>query len=75
MLLTAGHNDWRICFVTTITLHTFSYRAVLKNNDLRSRQELTAHLTNQWPSPGALDADAVALDTLLYRKHCGQWDE
>ncbi|XP_038653910.1 RUN domain-containing protein 3B isoform X4 [Scyliorhinus canicula] len=49
--------------------------AVLKNNDLRSRQELTAHLTNQWPSPGALDADAVALDTLLYRKQCGQWDE
>ncbi|XP_067869205.1 RUN domain-containing protein 3B isoform X3 [Heterodontus francisci] len=49
--------------------------AVLKNNDLRSRQELTVHLTNQWPSPGALDADAVALDTLLYRKQCGQWDE
>ncbi|XP_026640436.1 RUN domain-containing protein 3B isoform X2 [Microtus ochrogaster] len=42
---------------------------VLKNNDLRSRQELTAHLTNQWPSPGALDVNAVALDTLLYRKH------
>ncbi|XP_007896343.2 RUN domain-containing protein 3B isoform X1 [Callorhinchus milii] len=49
--------------------------AVLKNNDLRSRQELTAHLTNQWPSPGALDADAVALDTLLYRKRYGHWDE
>ncbi|CAG11902.1 unnamed protein product, partial [Tetraodon nigroviridis] len=47
---------------------------VLKNNDLRSRQELTAHLTNQWPSPVALDANAVALDTLLYRKNTeGQW--
>ncbi|XP_063099398.1 RUN domain-containing protein 3B isoform X2 [Cavia porcellus] len=46
---------------------------VLKNNDLRSRQELTAHLTNQWPSPGALDASAVALDTLLFRKHNKQW--
>ncbi|KAA8591605.1 hypothetical protein FQN60_016979, partial [Etheostoma spectabile] len=48
---------------------------VLKNNDLRSRQELTAHLTNQWPSPVALDANAVALDTLLYRKSMGQWEE
>ncbi|KAM9353041.1 RUN domain-containing protein 3B isoform 3-T3 [Symphorus nematophorus] len=48
---------------------------VLKNNDLRSRQELTAHLTNQWPSPVALDANAVALDTLLYRKSTGQWEE
>ncbi|XP_009464920.1 PREDICTED: RUN domain-containing protein 3B [Nipponia nippon] len=48
---------------------------VLKNNDLRSRQELTIHLTNQWPSPGALDVNAVALDTLLYRKHNQQWDE
>ncbi|XP_042744313.1 RUN domain-containing protein 3B isoform X2 [Tympanuchus pallidicinctus] len=48
---------------------------VLKNNDLRSRQELTTHLTNQWPSPGALDVNAVALDTLLYRKHNQQWDE
>ncbi|XP_038132522.1 RUN domain-containing protein 3B isoform X1 [Cyprinodon tularosa] len=48
---------------------------VLKNNDLRSRQELTAHLTNQWPSPDALDANAVALDTLLYRKSTGQWEE
>ncbi|XP_029694131.1 RUN domain-containing protein 3B isoform X2 [Takifugu rubripes] len=49
---------------------------VLKNNDLRSRQELTAHLTNQWPSPVALDANAVALDTLLYRKNTeGQWEE
>nr|XP_048289556.1 RUN domain-containing protein 3B isoform X3 [Myodes glareolus] len=46
---------------------------VLKNNDLRSRQELTAHLTNQWPSPGALDVSAVALDTLLSRKHNKQW--
>ncbi|XP_053872688.1 RUN domain-containing protein 3B isoform X2 [Malaclemys terrapin pileata] len=48
---------------------------VLKNNDLRSRQELTTHLTNQWPSLGALDVNAVALDTLLYRKHSQQWDE
>ncbi|KFQ71195.1 RUN domain-containing protein 3B, partial [Phaethon lepturus] len=48
---------------------------VLKNNDLRSRQELTTHLTNQWPSPGALDVNAVALDTLLYRKHNQEWDE
>ncbi|XP_067367099.1 RUN domain-containing protein 3B isoform X2 [Channa argus] len=48
---------------------------VLKNNDLRSRQELTAHLTNQWPSPDVLDANAVALDTLLYRKSTGQWEE
>ncbi|KAM9807178.1 RUN domain-containing protein 3B [Syngnathus typhle] len=48
---------------------------VLKNNDLRSRQELTAHLTNQWPSPDALDANAVALDTLLYRKSPGQWED
>lgn len=32
-------------------------------------------LTNQWPSPGALDVNAVALDTLLYRKHNQQWDE
>lgn len=48
---------------------------VLKNNDLRSRQELTAHLTNQWPSPDAIDANAVALDTLLYRKSTGQWEE
>uniref|UniRef100_A0A3Q2PTF8 RUN domain containing 3b n=1 Tax=Fundulus heteroclitus TaxID=8078 RepID=A0A3Q2PTF8_FUNHE len=48
---------------------------VLKNNDLRSRQELTAHLTNQWPSPDTLDANAVALDTLLYRKSTGQWEE
>ncbi|XP_053118033.1 RUN domain-containing protein 3B isoform X2 [Hemicordylus capensis] len=48
---------------------------VLKNNDLRSRQELTTHLTNQWPSPGVLDVNAVALDTLLYRKQNKQWDE
>lgn len=51
------------------------FRTVLKNNDLRSRQELTAHLTNQWPSPDAMDANAVALDTLLYRKTTGQWEE
>ncbi|XP_026865276.2 LOW QUALITY PROTEIN: RUN domain-containing protein 3B [Electrophorus electricus] len=50
-------------------------RTVLKNHDLRSRQELTSHLTNQWPSPGTLDTNAVALDTLLYQKHSGQWDE
>ncbi|XP_057689934.1 RUN domain-containing protein 3B [Corythoichthys intestinalis] len=47
---------------------------VLKNNDLRSRQDLTVHLTNQWPSPDALDANAVALDTLLYRKSPGKWE-
>ncbi|KAM7383492.1 hypothetical protein PAMP_003138 [Pampus punctatissimus] len=47
---------------------------VLKNNDLRSRQELTAHLTNQWPSPDALDVNAVALDTLLW-KNTGQWED
>lgn len=52
------------------------FSTVLKNNDLRSRQELTAHLTNQWPSPVALDANAVALDTLLFRKSTeGQWEE
>ncbi|XP_040290473.1 RUN domain-containing protein 3B isoform X1 [Bufo bufo] len=48
---------------------------VLKNNDLRSRQELTTHLTNQWPSPGALDVKAVALETLLYQKHNEHWDD
>ncbi|XP_070990350.1 RUN domain-containing protein 3B [Oncorhynchus clarkii lewisi] len=48
---------------------------VLKNHDLRSRQELTAHLTNQWPSPGAMDTNAVALDTMLYRNRVGQWEE
>ncbi|KAJ3597612.1 hypothetical protein NHX12_001135 [Muraenolepis orangiensis] len=48
---------------------------VLKNNDLRSRQELTAHLTHQWPSPGTLDASAVALDTLLFRKRNEQWED
>ncbi|XP_061771582.1 RUN domain-containing protein 3B isoform X2 [Nerophis ophidion] len=47
---------------------------VLKNNDLRSRRELTAHLTNQWPSSDALDASAVALDTLLVRKSAGHWN-
>uniref|UniRef100_A0A673MVF9 RUN domain-containing protein 3B n=1 Tax=Sinocyclocheilus rhinocerous TaxID=307959 RepID=A0A673MVF9_9TELE len=50
-------------------------RTVMKNHDLRSRQELTSHLTNQWPSPGALDTNAVALDTLLYRKRTGPWEE
>lgn len=50
-------------------------RTVLKNHDLRSRQELTTHLTNQWPSPDALDTNAVALDTLLYKKSPGQWEE
>uniref|UniRef100_A0A672L9W9 RUN domain-containing protein 3B-like n=1 Tax=Sinocyclocheilus grahami TaxID=75366 RepID=A0A672L9W9_SINGR len=48
---------------------------VMKNYDLRSRQELTSHLTNQWPSPAALDTNAVALDTLLYRKRTGPWEE
>ncbi len=47
----------------------------MKNYDLRSRQELTSHLTNQWPSPGALDTNAVALDTLLYKKRTGPWEE
>ncbi|CDQ90772.1 unnamed protein product [Oncorhynchus mykiss] len=47
----------------------------LKNHDLRSRQELTAHLTNQWPSHGAMDTNAVALDTMLYRNRVGQWEE
>lgn len=50
-------------------------RTVLKNHDLRSRQELTSHLTNQWPSPGAVDSNAVALDTLLYQKRTGRWEE
>ncbi|KAM8735055.1 RUN domain-containing protein 3B isoform 2-T2 [Acanthopagrus schlegelii] len=59
-----------------IVLELQDQLTVLKNNDLRSRQELTAHLTNQWPSPVALDANAVALDTLLYRKSVGgQWEE
>ncbi|XP_068094668.1 RUN domain-containing protein 3B isoform X1 [Hyperolius riggenbachi] len=48
---------------------------ILKNNDLRSRQELTTHLTNQWPSPGAPDVKPVALETLLYQKHNEQWHE
>uniref|UniRef100_A0A8C2Z722 RUN domain containing 3b n=1 Tax=Cyclopterus lumpus TaxID=8103 RepID=A0A8C2Z722_CYCLU len=51
-----------------IVLELQDQLTVLKNNDLQSRQELTAHLTNQWPSPVALDTNAVALDTLLYRK-------
>ncbi|XP_038567402.1 RUN domain-containing protein 3B isoform X1 [Micropterus salmoides] len=58
-----------------IVLELQDQLTVMKNNDLRSRQELTAHLTNQWPSPVALDANAVALDTLLYRKNRGQWEE
>ncbi|TMS10424.1 RUN domain-containing protein 3B [Larimichthys crocea] len=58
-----------------IVLELQDQLTVLKNNDLRSRQELTAHLTNQWPSPVALDANAVALETLLYRKSTGQWEE
>ncbi|XP_043923457.1 RUN domain-containing protein 3B isoform X1 [Protopterus annectens] len=48
---------------------------ILKNNDSRSRQELTSHLTNLWPSPGVLDANAVALDTLLYQKQSEKWHE
>uniref|UniRef100_W5MWE3 RUN domain containing 3b n=1 Tax=Lepisosteus oculatus TaxID=7918 RepID=W5MWE3_LEPOC len=58
-----------------IVLELQDQLTVLKNHDLRSRQELTAHLTNQWPSPGALDTKAVALDTLAYRKHTRQWKE
>ncbi|XP_037532889.1 RUN domain-containing protein 3B [Nematolebias whitei] len=58
-----------------IILELQNQLTVLKNNDLRSRQELTAHLTNQWPSPAALDGNAVALDTLMYRKSTGQWEE
>ncbi|KAM6935290.1 RUN domain-containing protein 3B isoform 1-T1 [Lycodopsis pacificus] len=58
-----------------IVLELQDQLTVLKNNDLQSRQELTAHLTNQWPSPVALDTNAVALDTLLYRKRRGQWEE
>ncbi|XP_056300557.1 RUN domain-containing protein 3B [Pseudoliparis swirei] len=58
-----------------IVLELQDQLTVLKNNDLQSRQELTAHLTNQWPSPVALDTNAVALDTLLYRKNTGQWEE
>ncbi|XP_033856561.3 RUN domain-containing protein 3B isoform X1 [Acipenser ruthenus] len=58
-----------------IVLELQDQLTVLKNHDLRSRQELTAHLTNQWPSPGVLDTNAVALDTMLYRKHTGQWVE
>ncbi|KAL6109219.1 rundc3b [Pungitius sinensis] len=57
-----------------IVLELQDQLTVLKNNDLQSRQELTAHLTNQWPSPVALDTNAVALDTLLYRKSRGQWE-
>ncbi|XP_059364365.1 RUN domain-containing protein 3B-like [Carassius carassius] len=48
---------------------------VMKNHDLRSRQELTSHLTNQCPSPATLDTNAVALDMLLYRKRTGPWEE
>ncbi|MGH0133084.1 UNVERIFIED_CONTAM: hypothetical protein FKN15_045385 [Acipenser sinensis] len=58
-----------------IVLELQDQLTVLKNHDLRSRQELTAHLTNQWPSLGVLDTNAVALDTMLYRKHTGQWEE
>ncbi|XP_030226751.1 RUN domain-containing protein 3B isoform X1 [Gadus morhua] len=58
-----------------IILELQNQLTVLKNNDLRSRQELTAHLTNQWPSPGTLDASAVALDTLLFRKSTEPWEE
>ncbi|XP_048882016.1 RUN domain-containing protein 3B isoform X2 [Brienomyrus brachyistius] len=58
-----------------IVLELQDQLTVLKNHDRQSRQELTAHLTKQWPSPGSLDANAVALDTLLYRKGTGQWEE
>jgi len=36
---------------------------------------LTLHLKNQWPSPGTLDTNAVALDKLLCRKWAGPWEE
>uniref|UniRef100_A0A1A8M934 RUN domain-containing protein 3B n=1 Tax=Nothobranchius pienaari TaxID=704102 RepID=A0A1A8M934_9TELE len=58
-----------------IILELQNQLTVLKNNDLRSRQELTAHLTNQWPSPVALDSNVVALETLLYRRSAGRWEE
>ncbi|XP_067094283.1 RUN domain-containing protein 3B isoform X1 [Osmerus mordax] len=58
-----------------IVLELQDQLTVLKNHDLRSRQELTAHLTNQWPSPGAVETNAVALGTLLYCKRAGQWEE
>ncbi|KAJ8291018.1 hypothetical protein GJAV_G00020460 [Gymnothorax javanicus] len=58
-----------------IVLELQDQLTVLKHHDLRSRQELTSHLTNQWPSPGALDTSAVALDTLLFRKHAGHWED
>lgn len=63
------------CTVLLWIVITAIYRTILKNNDLRSRRELTTHLTNQWPSPEALDTNAVALDILLYRKSNGQWEE
>ncbi|XP_038132523.1 RUN domain-containing protein 3B isoform X2 [Cyprinodon tularosa] len=56
----------------TLEKQQLEYIIVELQNQL---QELTAHLTNQWPSPDALDANAVALDTLLYRKSTGQWEE
>uniref|UniRef100_A0A8C1YL89 RUN domain containing 3b n=1 Tax=Cyprinus carpio TaxID=7962 RepID=A0A8C1YL89_CYPCA len=59
----------------TIILELQDQLTVMKNHDLRSRQELTSHLTNQWPSPATLDTNAVALDTLLYRKRTGPWEE
>ncbi|KAJ8411654.1 hypothetical protein AAFF_G00164620 [Aldrovandia affinis] len=58
-----------------IVLELQDQLTMLKNHDLRSRQELTTHLTNQWPSPGALDTSAVALETLLYRKQACQWED
>ncbi|MFT7816279.1 RUN domain-containing protein 3B [Arapaima gigas] len=58
-----------------IVLELQDQLTVLKNHDRRSRQELAAHLTNQWPSPGCLDTSAVALDTLLCRKSASQWEE
>ncbi|MEQ2316128.1 RUN domain-containing protein 3B [Ameca splendens] len=56
----------------TLEKQQLEYIIVELQNQL---QELTSHLTNQWPSPDALDASAVALDTLLYRKSTGQWEE
>lgn len=65
----------RFCGTQCEEFHCVFFRTVLKNHDLRSRQELTAHLTNQWPSPGAIETNAVALGTLLYCKRAGQWEE
>ncbi|KAK3541346.1 hypothetical protein QTP86_022101 [Hemibagrus guttatus] len=69
MLAVSEKEAWSLCLLSQ------RRRTVLKNHDLRSRQELTSHLTNQWPSTGAMDSNAVALDTLLYQKRTGRWEE